>query len=274
MKRFASHSFIPATVLLLSFSFVTTARTGWDDMNYKSKVESASEVTYAAVTTGKEITKGAVGDSDYVEFDSNGNLLVDYHYLHDGSLWSVFTYKYDTANHVIEERGNNAKTVYKYDAQGNNTERTYSYSSDIPDGKSILKYDAKGNLLENDSYDDKGKLSDKHTYTYDDMGNCTECKHFGPNGNLIVRSTYSYDDHQNIIEQDDYSGDNILQTKTYSAYDDKKNVVSEKRDDANGKTIWTDAYTYEFDAKGNWVKKNYSQNGAARTISYRMISYY
>lgn len=118
-----------------------------------------------------------------------------------------------------------------------------------------FKYDEKGNLKEKVWYSNDGALWMRYTYNY--KGNQKEELIYDENGALNQKSLYTLDDKGNEIEEINY--------------EIKDNSVSDKY-----------SYSYEFDAKGNWIKKTTSEwvtkDGKSQlvpsNVTYRTITYY
>jgi antitoxin component YwqK of YwqJK toxin-antitoxin module len=226
---------------------------------------------------------------------------------------------YDVRGNKTEATGSAfvGKTLYTYNAQGELTE-TLSYS---PDGslseRTVYTYDAKGNLMETVSYAPDGSSHRKTVYIYDAQGQLTEqitCDAVG----CFDKGAYTYDPYGNLVEERFYSPDSAaiklhfvhiydaqgrrIQTergpahlglgieKTVETYDANGNILelttyyTEKVGDEAGKPIPPPArvvYTYEFDARGNWIKQTQTLCTAETgqlicepfMVAYRTITY-
>jgi Rieske Fe-S protein len=75
-------------------------------------------------------------------------------------------------------------------------------------------------------------------------------------GQLLMREVISYDDKDNHLSSARYNRDNVL-TENYS-------------------------FKYEFDDRGNWIKRHRTKTGTAKdgtrinedTVEYRVVTYY
>jgi len=204
------------------------------------------------------------------------------------------------------------KTLYTYDLQGKLIE-TVSYNSDNSLlSKTVYTYADTGNLVEMVSYNADGSLDSKTEYTYDDAGRLTEAVSSASFG-LLSRIRYVYDDqghlleelfeHSRLIHTYDIQGNRIRTVsydahdpglgieKTVETYDANGNILelttyyTEKVGEEEGKPIPPPSkriYTYEWDARSNWVKQTQTSCTAETgkpvcepsLVTYRTITYY
>ena len=151
------------------------------------------------------------------------------------------------------DAGQRGDYFYSYDASGNRLEliRSSTSSSHV---KTEFKYDANGNRIEEVQTADEG-LVDKTVNVYDAKGRCTERRLYNKQG-LFARRTYKYAADANPTEESEY--------------------------DPKGALVGKQAYSYELDTTGNWIKRITStlgmSNGKPVTepaeATYRTITYY
>ena len=253
----------------------TLTKNVWEEANLKGKVKSYTESRYNAEDRFGEIQKieGSLYWKESFKYDDKGNLIEMIGY-------SNYTFKYDDKGNRMEENYYNAdgilsgKVNYNYDDKGNRIEENYYNADGILSGKNTYKYDDKGNQIEGNNYKVDGsgldlhlRLSGKYTYKYDKKGNQIENNKFNADGILFGKYTYRYDDKGNEIEKNDYNADGSLYHKETYKYDDKGNKI-----EVNGYSNYT--YKYEFDAKGNWIKKITFKNQIPENILERIYQYY
>jgi hypothetical protein len=125
------------------------------------------------------------------------------------------------------------------------------------------------------------RYSHKLKYKYDEHGRLIEEFWYGNDGKLWLRYVYKYKGKQK--ETLVYAADGSLNQKHISTLDDKENEIEEVyydiRDDSISEKY---SYSYEFDARGNWVKRKTSKwttkDGKAQfepySMTYRSITYY
>ena len=81
----------------------------------------------------------------------------------------------------------------------------------------------------------------------DDKGNEIEENKYNTQGKLDLKFTWKRDDNSNVIEENIYSADGKLDHKT--------------------------TFKYEFDEKGNWIKKITFKNQIPKSIKEREFEY-
>lgn len=198
---------------------------------------------------------------------------------------------YDRHGNRIEG-GYAAKTLHTYDAQGNRIE-TISYG---PDGslldKTLYTYDGRGNLTE--AVSESSGYINRTGYTYDDRGKLTEETVYGPGGDIKVESVHIYDAQGRkiqTIDKDPAHDPGLGIDKVVTTYDTKGNIIemttyyTRRAGDEEERPVSLPnkrVYTYEFDARGNWVKRTWtlcsSESGKPvcepSLVTYRTITYY
>jgi hypothetical protein len=185
------------------------------------------------------------------------------------------------------ERGNLIKTE-SFDWKGNPFEITvYGYL----DGARVSKrgiirheYDPPPMVVANASGEAKPvfdlRYSNKFKYTYDKKGRQTERQTYTNDGKPVWRCVYSFTEKQK--EETCYSSEKLY-SKRVETLDVKGNVVEATDiDPKDGSVKNKRSFTYEFDAKGNWIKKTSSiwvtKDGRSdyepASVAYRTITYY
>lgn len=121
----------------------------------------------------------------------------------------------------------------------------------------------------------------KFAYRYDGKGRLAEEVLYDNRGKLWLRYLYKYEG--NKKETLGYSADGSLNRKYVSTLDDKGNEVEVSFYDAeDGSVRERYSYSYESDAKGNWIKRTAAKWAAKDgreqfvpySIDYRTITYY
>jgi YD repeat-containing protein len=157
--------------------------------------------------------------------------------------------------------------VYSYDASGNRAEKFYPTGMPgpalSPSGKVLspdgtieatwkFEYDKQGNRIEETAYWRTGELWFKEVYTYDSLSHRIEKRHYSMDG-LRYRQVYTYDGDGKLSEMTEYK--------------------------PNGSIARKESYNYEFDSKGNWVKRitaEWKEKASAfepKEATYRTIIY-
>ena len=124
-------------------------------------------------------------------------------------------------------------------------------------------------------------LLSKIKFKYDDKGRLIEDGYYGNDGSLWVRHVYTYKENQ--VEQISYSSGSSPDSKKLEILDDKGHIIEETYYSSKaGFGESKSKFSYEFDDKGNWLKriteKILTKDGKIQalpsTITYRKLIYY
>ena len=216
-------------------------KTDLEKENIAGKVKKMKEESFEAKKSSSgSVEKGKSNEIKITEYDEKG-----FEKHKPGEK-----FKKDSNGRILEEEGYwegrpASISTFKYDNQGNLIQDTY-YGYESGDG-----------FLNNYKYNDKGWMSEvipegegpfyRMKYEYDKEGNkITEISQGDGSGN----SKYKYDDRGNVIEW--IYGESVT--------DNQGNVTT---------------YKYEFDPKGNWIKKiELNDKKEPQLITERTIEYY
>lgn len=125
------------------------------------------------------------------------------------------------------------------------------------------------------------RYSNKFTFQYDDKKRLIEKSWFLSNGELSIRYVYKYSGDRR--EEFVYSSDGSLNQHYLSIFDRKGNETERTSfETRTGSIRDKHSYTYEFDAKGNWIKRTTSKlvtkdsksSYAPAYVDHRTITYY
>ncbi len=204
------------------------------------------------------------------------------------------------AEKVIFNAQNNPtdKTTYMYDSKGNVNEENVYLASEYIQYKAINKYDKKNRKISEARYDkaskklyetlssydgdnlvkkytvnEKGETDYSEEFTYDAKGNMITHSIFERYDNSNTLNSYQYDDNGNKIEWIVAKNEKPFMTAIYT-YDSKNNTTSITVTDASGTEVDKREYAYEYDQKGNWIKKTIKVKGIPQFIEERQITYY
>lgn len=259
------------------------------DFNLNGDIYAISVKEYSFYIEFGEIKKGTVKKDYYTYFYPNGNVFMDS--LQNSKMYK--RYNYDSHNNIIEEmriivhgiKRKVGNTEFCY----NDTTSYYSYSYDYGSGgqiKEIMKFGkgndqiqkivfsktATGQRLEywNRRNIDKEIITtttSKITNEYTDLNDYksptnTKVETLNKNG-LPIKETikavgglatgetlYTYDEHNNVINET---------SKIRNAWGQGENIII--------------TYRYDYDNKGNWVRKLEFKNGKLNTWTERKIYY-
>ncbi|HEX8456431.1 MAG TPA: hypothetical protein VF656_03840 [Pyrinomonadaceae bacterium] len=183
---------------------------------------------------------------------------------------------YLTKRESYDYRGNPSDiTVYGYldgDRASNTESVEYEYNPPAmmiaaPAGEAKPTYDP--------------RYSYKFKFKYDERGNLLEKSWIGNDGKLWLRYVYNHKGNQK--EELVYSADGSLNQKYVYTLDDKGNEIEEIVYETKRNTVRNKyAFTYEFDAQGNWTKrvstrwesKDGKEGYQPYSVYYRTITYY
>ena len=125
------------------------------------------------------------------------------------------------------------------------------------------------------------RYSTKFTFRYDAQKRLVEKTWFQNNGDVRIRYVYKYSGNQR--EELVYAADGSLNQRYISLLDDKGNEVEETSFDTSDGSIRNKySYAYEFDQKGNWIKRVTSKaltkddkpSYVQSSVNYRTITYH
>jgi hypothetical protein len=188
-------------------------------------------------------------------FNERGNLTKSELYDYKGNLFQISAYGY-----IDGERASNDEII----------EHGYNpppMAIAVAPGPTESKYDPRYHY--------------KYRYKYDDQGNLKEKEMHSNNGKLWLRYTYQIkgDQKETLV----YSEDGTLNQKSLATLDAQGRETEESYFDIKTNTVKERySYTYEFDTKGNWIKRTASKwatrdgksQFAPYSITYRTITYY
>ncbi len=190
---------------------------------------------------------------------------------------------YDLRGNMTEERDSSPAPyhLYSYDSKGDRLEKNartpittgppttadWGFLSNVSTTlyRWVFKHDTRGNRIEAKKYrrmfgrsDDHRFLSDtqKVTYRYEDNDRRVETASYDSRDRLLQKWVYIYDSSPTPTQRDEYKSDGSLAGKEF--------------------------YTYEYDDRGNWIKRVTSKlstkNGNSQVepveVTYRTIIYH
>lgn len=227
------------------------------DPNYESmrgKVRTYTTTTYASSSADPggppEISEDSIKarlkydlnemgelSSEKVLAGENQNYWTRRTYNQRGQLLAVRAY--DTADQTLWF------TKYTYDKKDRpKVMKSFRGDSSFV-GQTLYEYDGKGNLIEENVYEGE-VVKNKIKYTY-------------YNKNLRDKTVYYWDPNDKYYKIDN---------KYVYGYDKDGNIISLKTHKGDSYT-----YKYEFDSKGNWIRKTVSNQGQPTQVIVRKIEY-
>jgi YD repeat-containing protein len=205
------------------------------------------------------VQKRKPSSTDY--YNEQGSLTKNESYDYMGNLFEITVYGYidgeRVSNYKDIEHEYNPPPIAVASAPGSKAESKFDprYAT-----KYGYKYDDAGRLVEEMLYGSNGKLWTKYVYNY--KGNQKETLAYDEEGTINPKHSLN----QKHVATLDARGNEVEE----SYYDVSKNTVDEKY-----------SYTYEFDARGNWIKRTTSKwvkkDGKEYfepySVTYRTINY-
>jgi len=149
--------------------------------------------------------------------------------------------------------------------------------------KMFLEYDASGRVVDESRRDENGRLTSRHAFEFDGQGRRTVFREFDSDNRLKRKLTWSFDDKGNQTEWTESqrkADEMVLFQKNVWTYDDKGNPLTETQWGNPEGTVSKQFFSYEFDEKGNWIKKEgaslpfNSPELQTKRIEIRAITYY
>ncbi|RYJ50998.1 hypothetical protein DR871_013815 [Flavobacterium petrolei] len=248
-------------------------------------------------------SQGELLSRERYKYDESNNLNDDSHYNSDGSLSSKTTYTYNENQKEIEKKiisnwSNKQEfniITKKYDINNNiveiNSDSPYYYGKT----KEIFTLDERNNILiEKCLSSTDGNLLYYKTYKYDIQNNKIEYNSFNEKGLFNYKITYKYDERNNVTEENKYKTDGILLNTETCIYDENNKKIEESINgkratyvyDTTGILIESNYYTsagnlksrnfskFEYDIKGNWIKRIDFKDEKAIMKYERVIEYF
>lgn len=244
----------------------------------------AIKTSYDWDESGKNNTAITKRNSDNSQIDriemkyQNGYLVTKTTLSAQNMPTEKITYINDSKGKVIEEDlylGSDIiqyKSIFKYDKKGNQVSDA-KYSAD---GKklyeTISRYDG-DKLVKKFTNSNKGEVEYSEDFIYDTKGNITNKVVFNKADNSKSIDKFAYDDNGNRVAWNIIKNDIPLMTGQFT-YDEHNNMTTSIARDATNNLLDQREYAYEYDKKGNWIKKKVKLKGVDQFIVERTISYY
>lgn len=196
-----------------------------------------------------EITMRPGNITEIYSYNTYGKLIEIADQNSDGSIGSKFIIDYNDAG--------KPQTTYEYDDDG------------VMYGKTIYEYDERGFPLSESTYRDN-EIAYRVIYECDNSGHIDKTTmYYNRNGSEKDVQTYRYDDKGRIIEVDDdgriykYQYDecgnltrrDMSYGRYISTYNDHGDITKTILYNIDGSVDCTSEYRYEYDNKGNYIKK-------------------
>ncbi len=225
--------------------------TDWHKLNLKGSIKAIKEIKFLAVDNFSEIQNGEKIKHVYnkeILFNLDGYRIEQNDYIPDGTL----------ANRIMYLHQQNKLVEYnEYDSQG------------MLFGTGKYELDGDGTPVKLNYKTNDGRYNWSETYKYNSQGKITEIEHFNAENVLTSKEVYKYNDSGLLIESELYKDKKLVSKNTYKNNEDGSNIELTYSGDSS---VYT--YMYNYDAKGNWVKKIVFENNNPSGILIREIEYF
>lgn len=270
------------------------------------------------VRRGGEYVEGRRVPSYVAEYDPRGHKTGEVRTSPDGSLVTTNTFTYDAGGRLVVMTQDNAgpspnanRTVYVYDAWGRLREETHRSADGTPLGRTVHTYDAEGNRVGQAEYEGGGALLAELIFKYGAQGRLSEAAFCSgaPRGGVIGRGgegvgvppgqaagvlraplcgdglllkrvEFTGDASGNVTGEVEYAGDGSFLAKRVVTRDPGRKWLDVAEYGADGLERGRVSFSYEFDPRGNWVRRvERRRDGGTREaepveVTYREITYF
>ncbi|MDF1673197.1 MAG: hypothetical protein P1U41_06805 [Vicingaceae bacterium] len=234
-----------------SFSESDYSNTDWRRLKLKGKVKAIKEIKFIAVGSFSEIVNGErvkhIYNKEFL-FNLDGFKIEQNDYIPDGTLANRIMYLYQN-NQLVEYN--------EYDSQG------------LLFGTGKYEIGEDGNPKRLNYKTSDGRYNWSETYKYDDDNNIIEVDHFRTENSLDSKEIYTFND-DGFLSASELLRDGELVSKN-SFTTDKDGSRTEMIYGADSSKY---TYIYNYDSKGNWVKKIVFKNDSPSGVLIREIEYF
>ena len=198
---------------------------------------------------------------DVARYDRAGRLVEKTSYAPDGAQSVRLVRTYDAAGRLTVERlYDSADTLwrttdYSYDAEGH---RILAVSTDA-DGdlwfRDVYRPNPDGTTARVDHHDPDGTLLHSASFTYDGQGRIARRSLSDADGSAISGNTYMYGPTGDVIEVATQGRSGSLVSRWLFQHDEHGNEREWMEIGAGGALRKKEIYAYEYDERGNWLKR-------------------
>jgi hypothetical protein len=294
-----------ASLLLPLIGFSQNKKSDLEKSELKGKIKTFKQSYYQGKKVGNTVVTDKLTEGGFLEeFNENGNRISTCDVAPDGTLSGKKYLKYDDKQNLIEEltpgdsvnptkkklylRNEDGsimqenfytgtaltqKTMYSYNNQGKEIERKIIFKNALY-SKRLSQYDKAGNLIEEDNYKGDTAFDGKHVYTYDLKGNMIEDDVFTKERNLDSKIHKTYNEKGVLIKWENHDKNDKLQWGDSTIYNKDGVMLEYDSYYIDTGVNHKETYQYEYDNKGNCIKKITSKENGKIGIVMREITYY
>lgn len=183
------------------------------------------------------------------------------------------------------DSGKRAKGAYlEYDRTGNLADKDKSHFLREDPHERLHRYPFGDgpSFVEKNSLAEDGTLIYTYLYFFNNSSRQAETLIRNPDNSIDARTVYSFDMEGRLAEHITYDSDMQISGRSTYIYDDKGNQLEITNYEKDGIIANVLLFEYEFDSRGNWVKKimtvkqpvNGEMKVSVYAPYYRTISYY
>jgi uncharacterized protein YkuJ len=167
-----------------------------------------------------------------------------------------------------------SKVAIQYDDKKNVTGmKTFTPGGDLISRKTFT-YDKDGRLTSKTQYNASKVVLKHNQYVYDDKGRMRQETESGRNSELLTKVLYSYDSTDRVEWDYHFSSTRDVEVYSYYTYDKYGNVIQRRQKRANMPQAQIDSLVFEYDEKGNWIKRTVYRSSRPAQIDERKFVYY
>lgn len=224
--------------------------------------------------------KGALIESEKLEYDDVGNLVKRLTYSPDELIVYKYTYKFVNSKKEEECRfdSNDAlerRTTFTYDNNGNVTRKIESFSYGQIVYRTEFEFDEDG-LMTKEFEFEGDEVANTTTYVYSQSRKPVEIRRFGRDNLLEMESIRKYKDGK-IIEDitRDNRGGMFEINNSIRKYDAWENPIEITNYDLGWHSVKAvKEFIYKYDKNGNWTQKLILKDKKATELVIRKFNYY
>lgn len=232
-------------------SFSDNSDSDWRKLKLQGNVKAIKEIKFLAVDNFSEIDKCEkikhIYNKEFL-FNLDGYKIEQNDYIPDGTLANRIMYLYQN-NRLVE--------FNEYDSQGL-LFGTGKY--ELGEGDKPTKLNYKTN---------DGRYNWTETFKYDENGNIIEVEHYRTENAIDSKEIYNFNDEGYLNSSELHKDGKLITKNTFKTDEDGSRIKMTYGADSS---VYT--YIYNYDSKGNWVKKIVFENDNPSGILIREIEYF
>ena len=273
------------------------------ELNLQSEVTFIRQQKYVAQTRNGNLSEGArIGNLEEISFSKELKKVKREVFTDANTKYETDTYKYNEAGlikeEIIIEEEREFRIEYKYNRRNNLlTKSTFNQKGELEE-KVNYTYNKKGQRIKKRYYDSVGENEGIEEISYDEDGRMLEIKQYW-NGAFDWKQVFEYKkESTKPFYRKEYDNEGKLDKKVTISYDDLGRVIKEsiyfpvsKSRDVNTmkynergdqvifkikrkrKTVVNQKFKYEYDDKGNWIKKIEYEKHIPKYVTVRKVFY-